>query len=165
MARFTRPAEAVSHAVITPYLLPMKGSSNKAFVEMGFRWRSDIDQQERLRKAVLPEGFTLEETDGELLAIVDSAGYPRSLIRNSTGSAPLISPVKRFTPDVENVQGGWRMLVREWNTVLVRGEILSTGEGAIRAARGWLEENKSGWKSYISRVNFRGDPPRWKLFV
>jgi hypothetical protein len=164
MARFKRPAAAVAHAVITPYLLPMKGSGDRAFVEMGFRWREDLVPEGRLRKVVPPEGFTLEETDGELLVLVDSKGYPRSIISNPTASFPLIYPVKRFKPDVEETRSGWRMLVREWNTVLVRGGVFETGAGAQRAAMEWLKENKPGWSSYIARVNFRSDPPKWKLF-
>ncbi|MHC4835412.1 MAG: hypothetical protein ACYTCN_05555 [Planctomycetota bacterium] len=164
MARFTRPVEAATHGVITPYLLPMKGSGNRAFVEMGFRWRSDFDLKERLRPVVPPEGFTLEETDGGLLAIVDAAGYPRSIISDPTGKTPLIHPIKRFQPDVEETKDGWRMLVREWDTVLVRGGVFKTGAGGFRASVEWLKENKPGWSSYISRVNFRGDPPKWKLF-
>jgi len=164
MARFTRPAQVVEHQVITPYLLPMKGSSDRAFVEMGFRWRGEFDLQERLRRVVLPEGFTIEKTDSELLMVVDSANYPRSTISSPTGETPLIFPIKRFKPDVEETQDGWQMLIREWNTVLVRGGVFETGAGAYRAATDWLKENKPGWSSFVARVNFREDPPKWKLF-
>lgn len=164
MARFTRPATVIETEDITPYLLPMKGSDDRAFVEMGFRWRGGLNPNERLRRVVLPEGFTLEEADRGVLVIVDSSGYPRSIVNNPDSSTPIIFPIKRFKPDVEETRDGWRMIVREWNGIIVRGQVFKTGAGAQRAAMEWLRENKPGWSSFISRVNFRGNPPKWKLF-
>lgn len=163
--RFRRNIEKTPVEAISPYRLPMKGSRDKAFVEMNFRWRGDYDPKSRLRQVVLPSGFVIEEMSSDLLIVADSNKYPRASIGNPSEGIPFILPVKRFNPGVEEVSGGWRMLVNEWNKVLVRGKVFATGADALKSGSDWLADNKPGWDSYIARVNFRASPPKWNLFV
>jgi len=143
----------------------MKGSNHPAFVDMNFRWRGSLDLKESLRSVVLPDGFTLNEIDGEFFEIYDKDKYPRAVVKvpADKSRSPAITPIKRFSADTEQVADGWKMLIREWGRVVIRGDVFSSSNEAVESAKGWLNSKRPGWDSYTSRVNFRGNPPRWRL--
>jgi len=166
MTRFKRNIAVSPPENVSLYRLPMKGSNHLAFAEMNFRWRGPVNNDDALRSVVMPDGFTLDEVSGELFEIRDEKLYPRAVVRSplDRDRKPSIVPLKRFSADTEQVADGWKMLIREWGRVIIRGEIFSSSEEAVDSAKRWLDSNKVGWESYTARVNFRGKPPEWKLF-
>jgi hypothetical protein len=162
MAQFIRPDASAGEECISEWCLPMRGSEHSAFVEMRFQWRKQSDADPRYHKVRLPSGFSLVETDGDWIEIRDSNGYPRAAAK--TTPVPIVVPIRRYDPSSESTAGGWKMVVREWNRPVVRGEVFESEVLAHESAIKWLNEMKVGWEGYTSRVNFRGRPPKWNFF-
>lgn len=148
--------------------LPDRGSSHPAFIQMGFSWGELAWDNMRYKDVTLPDDFVLRSTvRREWFEIRDGNGYPRARVYEPSpmlmGALPFITPVRRFDPDSEpHIGGKWKMVVREWGRIFVRGKLYATEKDAILAATSWLDETKSGWADYVSDVNFSGRVPEWK---
>jgi hypothetical protein len=167
MAHFTRPDATAREECISNWCLPMRGSSHSAFTEMRFQWRSQSERDPRYRRVRLPAGFVMvDNPESDWVEIRDSNGYPRAAAKRPTDHSPnpIIVPIRRYEPSCESTGNGWKMVIKEWNQPVMRGDVFEDEASAHASAVEWLNEKKPGWEGYTTRVNFRGRPPKWNFF-
>lgn len=163
MATFKRPNMETREITLSSEFLPRKGSDHPGFLEMGFSWLSPNQDDPRYRGVRMPKNMGLAETDDpEKFLIRDALGFPRAEIRvpSDRKTLPGITPVRRFSAHAERTSKGWRAVILQWNKPYVRGGTHMLEADALKEAVRWLDDNKAGWTSYISGVNFAGKPPR-----
>jgi hypothetical protein len=157
---FSRDIALVPPIQVSDSVLPARGSSHPGFVEMLFLWGDLHDDDQRFRRVILPSGFLLVAIDQNRWSIADQNGFTRAEVHVPAGRSafPHIRPMKRFDVNAESTGEKFRGLVSDWSTVVYRTTALKAQSDALAMAKKWLDDNKPGWDSHISAVNFERRP-------
>lgn len=137
-------------------ILPSRGSDHPAFVEMLFLWSEVVESDPRYRNVILPSGFVFVTVDSCRHEIRDEGGHVRAVVKTpqERNHTPSVVPVRRYSLGADIVGQQYRGVAYDRGNAVYRTKPLPSQVVAVAMAKGWLDENKPRWESYISAVNF-----------
>ena len=149
---FERLAPGSTYLTATGDTLPMAGSKDKSFAEIGVVFGDVCAEDPMFRSCTLPEGWTvIAVNDLGLHALMDAASNKRARIvcRNRAGMREVhIKALRRFGLTMQSGDGKHVGIVTDRGQTVYRTPPYTDEMNAMAVSQGFLDEHWPKWLGY-----------------